>query len=73
MSDPLSTLFSAVQRESYRDTIGEQEFDRRTYETLYGTGKAPAQRRQRLARRALGLAVLLALAGLACVWLLGSV
>ncbi len=72
MSDPLSTLFSALQRESYRDTIGEQEFDRRTYETLHGTGD-PAQRRRRLGRRVLGLAVLLALAGLACVWLLGLV
>jgi hypothetical protein len=70
MSDPLSTLFSAVQRESYRDTIGEQDYDRRTYETLYGTGEPTAQR-QRLARRVLGLAVLLAMAGLACLWLLG--
>jgi len=66
MSDPLSTLFSAVQRESYRGTLGAQEYDCRTYEILYGTGEAAAQRR-RLGHRMLGLAVLLVLAGLACV------
>lgn len=46
MFDPLSTQFSAIQRETHRDVIGQQEYDRRTYGVLFGEGVEAAPKRR---------------------------
>jgi hypothetical protein len=61
MFDLLSTQFSEVQREIHRGIIGQQEYDRRTYDVLYGDGSGQATlrpRRERLVAVATALFVL---------------
>jgi len=65
MIDPLSTQFSEVQRETHRGVVGQQEYDRRTYEVLFGSeGDRPAARGRRagLVVAAVGLLIVLGVA-----------
>lgn len=65
MFDPLSTQFSAVQRETHKGVIGQQEYDRQTYEVLLGDGAEAPPRRgwgAALAAAAVSVLVLLAVA-----------
>jgi hypothetical protein len=49
MFDPLSVQFTAMQQETYRNVIGQQESDCLTYSALYGEGdEPPTRKRQRL-------------------------
>jgi len=67
MIDPLSTQFTEVQRETHQGVIGQQEYDRRTYEVLYGTGdERPASKRRWAAVVVAAMAVLIVTA--AVVW-----
>jgi hypothetical protein len=66
MFDPLSTQFSAVQRESHQGRLGQQAHDEQTYTVLYGDGSE--RPRRRLWRPALVLTVLGGLGAL-LVWL----
>jgi len=67
--DPLSTQFSAVQRETHQDVIGQQEYDRRTYEVLLGDGAEAAPRRGRGAARAAAAVSVLVIVGVALWWI----
>jgi hypothetical protein len=70
MFDPLPTQFSQVQRESHRGVIGQQEYDRRTYEALHGDGtEQPAPRRARRAALAASAVTVLGLIGAVAYWL----
>jgi len=70
MFDPMSPQFSAVQRETHKGVIGQQEYDRRTYEVLLGDGdERPAVRRHRRATLAAAAVSVLVMVGVALWWL----
>ena len=61
MFDPMSTQFSAVQRESHRDKVGQLAHDRETYTVLYGDGSEPPKKKWRMGRAAAGVMFVVAL------------
>lgn len=68
MIDPLSTQFTEVQRETHKGVIGRQEYDRRTYEVLFGTGdERPASKGRRAALVTAAVSVLV-IVGVALWW-----
>jgi hypothetical protein len=71
MFDPLSTQFSAVQRETHQGVIGQQAYDRRTYELLFGAGdeRPAAKRRGPSAALAAAAVSMLTVLGVALWWL----
>jgi hypothetical protein len=69
MIDPMSTQFSAVQRETHKGVIGQQEYDRRTYEVLLGDGTETAPRRGRGAALAAAAVTVLVVLGAALWWI----
>jgi hypothetical protein len=69
MFDPLSTQFSAVQRETHEGVIGQEEYDRRTYGVLFGEGDEPAPRRGRGAALAAVAVSVLVVLGVALWWI----
>jgi hypothetical protein len=67
MLDPLSTLFSEVQRESQQGQIGRQAHDAHAYSVLFGDGTQPLARRRPI-RVALVVSAL-SVIGVGLVWL----
>jgi hypothetical protein len=64
MFDVLSTLFSEMQRVSYMGIVGEPDYDRRTFEVLFGAGGTQPVPRRWLTPRTAALAGAMALPAL---------
>jgi len=64
MFDPLSTQFSAIQKEAQAGKIGDPADERQTYAALYGDDLPPRPFSRRRAAVVVALRVVLALIGL---------